>query len=93
MFPHVYFPTSYYGPAYFGGAGGLSAGDITSTRKIQLPIDCVLAGQQPYKFSGREYDIRPMSTTERVQGRRSRVRKLRGAKPSFTTTTNNRGYD
>lgn len=65
---------------------------ITDTEVLQLPVDCILAGQQHYKQSGREYEIHPRNQREFSRGSRSRVRALRGGKPSFTTTTNKRGY-
>lgn len=65
----------------------------TSTDILQLPIDYVLAGQQPYKQSGREYEIRPRNLTEKTWGRHSSVRALGGGRPSFTVTTGKRGYD
>lgn len=66
---------------------------ITDTEVIQLPINCVLAGQQPYKFGGREWEIPAYRRSDKTAVTRSGVAKLRGAKPSFTVTTNNRGYD
>lgn len=92
MFARAYFPATYFPATYFGG-NGTSLADITSTRKIQLPVDCVLAGQQPYRESGREYEIRDRNATERGGWNRTRVARLKGSRPSFTTTTNNRGYE
>jgi hypothetical protein len=66
---------------------------ITDTEILQLPINCVLAGQQPYKERGREYEIRPRNLKSRPHTMRSGVRALKGGRPSFTVTTNNRGYD
>lgn len=92
MFGHSYFGASYFGGSYFGPAAGAIA-TITDTDILQKPVNCVLAGQQPYKFSGREYEIRPMNTRSSGHINRTRVARLRGQRPSFTTTSNNRGYD
>lgn len=67
--------------------------NITSRRVLQDPVDCVLAGDQHYKQSGREYEIRPMNKTEKTWGKHSSVRALSGGRPSFTSTTGKRGYD
>lgn len=66
---------------------------IVDTEVLQLPVDCVLAGQQPYRERGREWEIRPRNLTEKTWGRHSSVRALQGGKPSFTVTTGKRGYD
>ena len=67
---------------------------VTDTFVLQLPINCVLAGQQPYEFSYRESMIpRGVRQTQRSDTNRSSVRLLEGGKPGFTVTTNNRGYD
>jgi hypothetical protein len=93
MFPHTYYGGTYFGPTYFGGGGGVGFGLVTSTRRLQLPINCILAGQQHYTQSGREFEIRSMNATEKTWGRHSSVRALKGGKPSFTITSNKRGYD
>ncbi len=67
--------------------------NIVSTTKLHKPIDYILAGQQHYKQSGREYEIRPSDIRTRGNTMRSGVRALRGSRPSFTTTTSKRGYD
>lgn len=66
---------------------------ITDTEVLPLPINCVLAGQQPYKFSGREWEIPAYRRSTKTAVSRSGVAKLRGGKPSFTVSTNSRGYD
>jgi len=66
---------------------------IIDTDVLQLPVDCVLAGDQPYRDRGREYEIRPMNMTEKTWGKHSRVKALSGGRPSFTSTTGKRGYD
>jgi hypothetical protein len=58
--------------------------DITDTDILQLPVDCVLAGQQPYDFSGRD----PVITAKYSESQstpRSRVKRLGGSKPSSST--------
>jgi hypothetical protein len=92
MFNHNYFGNTYFGPSYFGGAVAALA-RITSTRILQLPIDAVLAGQQPIKEIGNEYDIRAVNRRERGRTMRSGVRALSGAKPSFTIRSSRRGYE
>ena len=77
----------------FGAFQIAPGGDVTDTNHLQLPVDCVLAGDQPYNDRGREYDIRPMNATEKTWGKHSSVRALGGGRPSFTTTTGKRGYD
>jgi hypothetical protein len=57
---------------------------LTDTDVLQLPVDCVLAGQQPYDFSGRD----PVITAKYSESQstpRSRVKRLGGSKPSSST--------
>lgn len=65
---------------------------ITSTIDIQLPIDCVMAGDQPLKERINEYEIRPQNRKYRTSISRSGVSRLDN-KPTFTTHTSKRGYD
>lgn len=68
-------------------------GDITDTDILQKPIDCVLAGQHLIKDRFREAEIRaPMTRLKTVMSAGLRAR-LRGPVPSFSVTTNKRGYD
>lgn len=64
---------------------------VTSNNVIQLPVNCVLSGQQPLRARGNEWEIWPSNVSTKTVGRRSGVRRS-GPAPSFTTTTNNRGY-
>jgi hypothetical protein len=65
----------------------------TSRAVLQDPINCVLAGQQPYRERGREWEIHPPNRRTKTAVTRSGVRQLGGQKPSFTTKTSKRGYD
>jgi hypothetical protein len=67
--------------------------DITSTDVIHKPVNCVLAGEQPYKERGRTWDIPPARTTAKPIATGSSVRRMRGPAPTFTTRTGKRGYD
>ena len=68
--------------------------DITSTLILHKPIDYALAGEQNFPIeTGREYDIRPRNLPTHTRALRSSVQAISGGKPSFTTATNNRGYD
>lgn len=71
-------------------AGG---GSVTDTDVLRLPIDCVLAGQQPYKDRGRTWEIPKHRTSTRVGASSTPARRIRGAASSFTSRTNSRGYD
>jgi hypothetical protein len=66
---------------------------ITDTDTLHKPVDCVLAGQQPYKDRYREQEIHPPNQKTKTAITRSGVKMLRGAKPSYTTKTSKRGYD
>ena len=70
-----------------------SVQDITDTDILQLPVDVVLAGQQPYEFRYREYEIRSASPRARVKVIATSSRRLGGAAPSFETKIGKRGYD
>jgi hypothetical protein len=69
------------------------AGILTDTDILQLPVDCVLAGQQPFTERGRTFEGGPQRMTRRTLGTHSSVRNLSGARPSFTIKTGSRGYD
>lgn len=65
---------------------------MTSREILQDVVDCVLAGQQPLKDRGIEYDIRPADVkTNTVMNKSGRMR--RGPAPSFSVTTNKKGHD
>lgn len=65
--------------------------DITDTEILELPINCVLIGEQLYEGTGR--------TWERVAGKSGQKvvssygGKLSGEAPSFEVKTGSRGYD
>lgn len=66
---------------------------ITDTEVLKLPINCVLAGQQPYSERGREWAIPPPRRTEKGSTMRSRVGRIYGGESSYTVRTSHRGYD
>lgn len=66
--------------------------DITDTDILQKPVDCVLAGQVPYKDKYREWDLKAPNRKETGKVIRSSVRSL-GGKPGYTVRTDKRGYD
>lgn len=71
---------------------GLAQG-VTDTTVLQLPINCILAGQQHYKVRGRTWEVVPYKKTENVAVVGAGVRRIRGDAPSFTVKTGTRGYD
>lgn len=66
---------------------------ITDTDILQKPVDYALAGKQLVKDRYREFDVRPPNYREKTAVRRTVVRRLEGAAPSFTVTSNRKGYD
>ena len=66
---------------------------ITDTEVLKLPVNCVLAGQQPIKDRYREWDVPTARRTEKGSMMRSRRGLIGGEKPSFTTRTDHRGYN
>lgn len=73
----------YESAAHFDPLPILPVQTITDTDILQLPVDCVLAGQQPYEFSGRDPVI-PAKYSESKGPGRSRVKRLTA--PSSSTT-------
>lgn len=70
-----------------------AASVVTDTAQIQLPVNCVLAGQQRYREKGRDYELYPQNLkTKGVNVTRS-LRRLSREKPSFTVTTSKTGRD
>lgn len=67
----------------------------TDTDILQLPVNVVLAHKYLFKKHGKTVEHRdPNYKFERMASRRTGVRRLnRGEGPSFTTTTNKKGYD
>lgn len=66
---------------------------ITDTEVLQLPVDCVLVGEQPFRETGRTVELAPSRRTETPSLMQSSVRRLSGDRPSFTITISKRGYD
>lgn len=66
--------------------------DITDTNVLQLPINAVLAGQQDYEVSKREWEVKNPNYKITVTVSSDGVKNL-GGKSSFTVKTDNRGYD
>lgn len=77
----------------FAGVARPTHLDITDTDILQLPVDAVLAGQQPIIDRYREFDIRPRNERQQVRSRTAGARRLDGDPPSFTTTSNKKGYE
>lgn len=86
------FPSAFQGNAFQHNAFQIDP-LISSTHVLHKPVDYVLAGQQHYKQSGREFEIRPRDIKTSGAVPRSRVSRLKGSPPSFSVTSNNRGYD
>lgn len=70
-----------------------SAELVTGTNVIQLPINCVLAGNQPLELSRTEIEWNDADIKTRILVKSSGVSRLSENKPSFTVTTTKRGYD
>lgn len=90
------------GNSAWGNSWGLSWADswgstgyllITDTDILQKPINCVLAGEVPFKDRWREYQIPAKYTTNKTVVKSSGARRLKGPAPSFTTRTGSKGYD
>lgn len=64
---------------------------VTDTTILQLPINCVLAGQQEYEQGGYDVEYVGGSYREFVSVSCSEV--WQGDSPTFTTRTDSRGYD
>jgi hypothetical protein len=86
------FSTAFQRNAFQGNAFQTGT-TVSDTDVLQLPINCILAGQQHYKHRERTWDIPPHRVTEEVTARGSSTRRLRGEAPTFTTRTGKRGYD
>ena len=65
----------------------------TDTAVLQLPINCVLAGQQLIKDRYRENDLFNPNLKTDVIVTRSRAGLLGTKRPSFTIRTDKKGYD
>jgi hypothetical protein len=64
---------------------------ITDTQHLNLPINCVVIGQQDYEVEETVIDSHKMNIKTRVT--LSSGGTLQGGKTSFTVTTNKKGYD
>lgn len=94
MFGDKYFAPVYFGNRYFATALGFPAHLlVTDLDRIQLPVNCVLAGDVPFKDRWREWDVPAARTKEKVMASSTPARRLKGPGPSFTTRTSSRGYD
>lgn len=65
---------------------------IASTLNMPLPINCVLIGEQLYERTGRTFERVPGWPGTRVRAGATAVQKL-GDVPSFSVTSNAKGYD
>lgn len=66
---------------------------VTSTLFLQLPINCVMAGQQTYKDRYRTFELNDPKQRAEIKAKSSQVGRLSGEAPSFKTTTGKKGYD
>jgi hypothetical protein len=64
---------------------------ITDTTKLQLPVNCVLAGQQEAEVGKTE--IEATDPNIRARTRVSRGGSLKTGDPTFRVRTDKRGYD
>jgi hypothetical protein len=67
--------------------------DLTDTANdLQLPINCIMGEKQLYRDRWRETEgmFKPLRTVVSVTA--SQAKLIKGGRPSFTTTTSNRGY-
>lgn len=60
---------------------------VTSRRILQDAVDYVLAGTQPLKSSGREWEKHDPNIRTTTRGMKSGLKNLSGVDPSFTVTT------
>lgn len=65
---------------------------ICDTAALQVPINCILAGQQLFRDRYRSNEITIRRLEQKTQARRSGVDRLKGGRPSFTTRTDSKGY-
>ena len=71
-----------------------SPGAVTDMDVLQLPVNCVLAGQQRIFDRYNEWIINRRRTQMKRVGSHSRAGKIsKGPKPSFSVKTDKRGYD
>lgn len=66
---------------------------ITDTSLMQLPINCVLAGQQKYEQGGYDIEDNAPNFIDDVKVSRGGGGRLSNADSTFTTRTDNKGYD
>lgn len=66
--------------------------NITDTTKLQLPINCVLAGQQDYEVGKTEIESRDPNIKTRVKLSSGAGGKIAGPDPSFTVKTSKTGH-
>lgn len=66
---------------------------ITTSATVQFPINCILMGQQLYDKTVKTIEWFGGKTSTKTTLSATPKRRLSGASPSFTTTTNSKGYD
>lgn len=66
---------------------------LTDTTVIEKPIDCVLMGQQDMEVSRRVAEEFPQNLQASIAVEPAAPVRLSEKEPSFTVTTNSRGYD
>lgn len=86
----AFFQPNFFQPNFFQNE---ARGDVIDLDVLQLPVNCVMAGNQPFKDRYREWTVCPPNRRTRANAKRSEVCRLKGDKPSFTVKTGKRGYD
>ena len=83
------------GPSYIYGRFDwhIPLPTVTSTNFVQLPINCVMIGNQIYKRSDKTFEIHLAGVKTTVRGEISETSRLQGDAPSFTVKTGTKGYD
>lgn len=71
---------------------GVFGSSIVNLSTLTLPINCVMAGNQPLKVDRTEIDARPANFKLTTKINADGLRKLSG-ESGFTVTTSKRGYD
>lgn len=66
---------------------------VTSTVSLQLPINCVLIGQQLYRRVGKTFELVPGRAGSRVIASAGKGGRISSESPSFTVKSNAKGYN
>ena len=76
-----------------GGIIGFTDLSVTSTEKIQKPVDYKLIQSEMWSGKYDTFERMPGAGNEFNVSTPTRSRRLAGGKPGFTTRTDNRGFD